>query len=129
MDELVEQVRKTGSIDGLITFAQKRDPCVSLFGKLKSTFQSGTPDRGHPQLWNVGVTVARNMPGMPADVLTSLTDANQIQHAQMDTLEPVGVTDQSMLHPDLKVNSSGRNFWHLLMCTGPALLRPCSVRP
>lgn len=103
VDELIEQARKNGNLEGMITFGQKRDPCVSFFQKVKAVFQPGIPDREHVQLWNVGVTVARNMPGMPADVLTSLTDANMIQHARMDTLEPVGVANQDVLHPDLKV--------------------------
>lgn len=103
VDELLEKARNSEDMDKVITFGQKRDPCVSFFGKVKSSFQPIALDRSHPQLYNVGVTVKPNMPGMPKDMLAACTDANQIKHSHMETLEPVGVTDQAVLHPDLKV--------------------------
>lgn len=107
VDELMETARKDGTLNGVVTFGQKRDPCQSFFGKIKSSFQSTVPDKNRVGLWNVGVTVARNMPGLPGENrLTCLTDANMIQQADMETLEPLGVADQTALHPDLKVQPS-----------------------
>lgn len=51
VDAQLERVRRTGRLDG-ITFAQKRDPCVSFFGKLQAVFE---PSRGgDPADSNVG---------------------------------------------------------------------------
>ncbi|KAL3481388.1 carotenoid oxygenase [Aspergillus californicus] len=102
VDELLEEARRGGNIDQYVTFGQKRDPCMSYFEKAKSVFQPGVPvNRGNSML-NIGVTVKPNMPGMPAGTVTTLTDANQIQHLDPETLEPVGVADQTVLHPALK---------------------------
>ena len=101
-DELVDQVRKTGSLDGIITFGQQRDPCMSLFQKVKSVFRPTGLGKS-PGFSNVGATITANMPGMPKNRLTGLTDNTQIKLSDLETLEPVGVTDQSSLHPSLKV--------------------------
>lgn len=51
VDAQLERARRTGRLDG-ITFAQKRDPCVSFFGKLKAVFE---PSRsGDPADMNIG---------------------------------------------------------------------------
>ncbi|KAL2826324.1 carotenoid oxygenase [Aspergillus cavernicola] len=102
VDELLEEARRGGNLDNYITFGQKRDPCISLFGKVMAVFRSGVPATGRKSASNVGVTVRPSMPGMPGGTVTTLTDANQIQYMDLDTLEPVGVTEQSGLHPDLK---------------------------
>lgn len=52
------------------------------------------------------VTVRADMPGMPAGTVTALTDANLMQTIDIDTLQPVGVTRQTALHPDLKVTTT-----------------------
>lgn len=112
MDSLIEEARRTGDLK-YVTFGQKRDPCESIFQKAKCVFQPTAPS-SNPQMFNVNVTVTANMPGMRGQapsarkdahikVLSCLTDANQITHAHPDTLEPIGVTEQKMLHPDLKV--------------------------
>ncbi|KKK21384.1 hypothetical protein AOCH_000719 [Aspergillus ochraceoroseus] len=88
VDDLIERARKTGHLDGIITFGQKRDPCVSFFEKVKSVFQPSRPDSRIPGMANVAVTVRPNMPGMPKGTLTNLTDANQIQYSDINTLEP-----------------------------------------
>lgn len=127
VDELLEQARKSKDIDGIVTFGQKRDPCMSLFGKVKSRFQPYAPDRSHPQLWVVGVTVAAEMPGMPKGTLSSSTDANMIQQAHPETLEPVGVTDQKVLHPELKVGDSSKLDPSGLRIIGSSLLRASTI--
>lgn len=90
-------------------------------------FQPTGPDRSHPQLWVVGVTVAANMPGMPKETLTSLTDANVIQQAHSETLEPMGLTDQTVLHPELKAGGSPNPIPDQLTILGASLLRTCKI--
>ncbi|KAL4992669.1 carotenoid oxygenase [Aspergillus falconensis] len=104
VDELLEEGRKGGNIDKYITFGQKRDPCMSLFEKVKATFlpADATKEKDRPGLSNVGVTVRPNMPGLPRDTITALSDSNQIQYLDLGTLEPVGVTTQKGLHLELK---------------------------
>ncbi|BCS30620.1 carotenoid oxygenase family protein [Aspergillus puulaauensis] len=102
VDELLEEARKGRNIDKYITFGQKRDPCVSYFEKVKTSFHPVAPSNEHPEMANMWVTVRPDMPGMPGGTVTALTDANQMQTIDMDTLQPVGVTRQTALHPDLK---------------------------
>ncbi|EAW22125.1 putative dioxygenase [Aspergillus fischeri NRRL 181] len=113
VDALMEKARRTGDLKE-VTFGQKRDPCESFFQKMKTVFEPtdslSDPD---PQMVNSNVTVFANMPGMlkhgptvPASsqfkVLTCLTDANQITHANPETLEPIAASTQEELHRDLK---------------------------
>jgi torulene dioxygenase len=119
VDGLIEKVRKTGRLDG-ITFAQKRDPCESIFQKMKTTFAPMLfPSQGDhrvPDCSNIAVTIAPNVPGfgttekskaMAGDKmpqvknLVCFTDATGIKTIDPETLEPLGVTDQCSLHPDL----------------------------
>ncbi|KAL4865090.1 hypothetical protein BDV12DRAFT_200473 [Aspergillus spectabilis] len=102
VDELLEEARKGGSLDNYITFGQKRDPCMSYFEKVKAIFKPADTGKNRPGMANVGVTVRPNMPGYSKGTVTALTDANQIQTLDLETLEPVGVTTQTQLHPDLK---------------------------
>jgi torulene dioxygenase len=119
VDGLIEKVRKTGKLDG-ITFGQKRDPCESVFQKMKTTFAPmlfpSQADRKIPDHSNIGVTIAPNVPGFaptekPKTIaggktpqvnnLICFTDATGIKTIDPETLEPIGVTDQRSLHPDL----------------------------
>jgi torulene dioxygenase len=102
-DELLEEARKGKNIDTYVTFGQKRDPCMSYFEKVKCLFKPADPGHDRPRMQSVGVTVRPNMPGFSKGKVTALTDNDVAQVMDMDTLEPVGVTRQSGLHPDLKV--------------------------
>ncbi|CEO60624.1 hypothetical protein PMG11_05241 [Penicillium brasilianum] len=111
-DELVEYVRKTGSLARL-GFGQKRDPCKSVFNKVQSEFE---PPSG-PSGSNVGVTLSVNMPGLdvqPEDesterwgsakgirTLYAKTDYNKFKKLDPETLEPIGLASQESLHPEL----------------------------
>ncbi|KAJ6611953.1 carotenoid cleavage dioxygenase 1 [Mycena sp. CBHHK59/15] len=108
VDKLIERVRKTGRLDG-ITFGQKRDPCDTFFQKIKSTFE---PSLGRePGLMNVGVSISANVAGIPSSMtdkstvktgnLVSFTDASIMKTHDPETLAPLGVTDQTMLHRSL----------------------------
>lgn len=118
VDALVESIRKTGSLQNF-TFAQKRDPCQSLFRKIMAFFVPRPSDHSNkPDGQNVGVTISANMPGFtppnadqqpegndPALGVTSLinkTDASLYQMLNPETLEPVGLARQTDLHPELK---------------------------
>lgn len=118
VDSLVENIRSTGSLQGF-SFAQKRDPCQSLFRKVMSYFKpmpkllSNKADSR-----NVGVTISVNLPGLTPPTnggeaggerhasgiatLVNKTDASLFQFLDPETLEPVGLAEQTKLHPDLK---------------------------
>jgi torulene dioxygenase len=111
VDEYMEMVRKTGTLDST-TFASKRDPCESFFKKVTSMFKA---ERSN---YNVGVTLSINMPAderlskdqKPAinghtngiQSLHARTDSSQIKKIDPETLEPRGMVNQQMLHPELK---------------------------
>ncbi|KAF1981493.1 carotenoid oxygenase [Aulographum hederae CBS 113979] len=108
-DARIENIKQTGTLRGF-TFGQKHDPCESYFKKVMSTFSSS--DNGA----NVGVTLSVNMPSIDIsdkkrdpskghasgiNTLVTKTDASMIKQIDPETLEPLGVTDQKILHPDL----------------------------
>ncbi|KAI0399564.1 carotenoid oxygenase [Xylaria palmicola] len=112
-EEYVNAIRKLGRAPGL-SFGQRQDPCIGIFGKLMSIFRREEAERD-PASANVCVTVQANLPGLPAGskqsssghkgVLRSLhlaTDANIYQEISPETLEPIGLAKQRSLHPLLK---------------------------
>lgn len=110
VDKLVEEIRRTGRYDQL-TFGQKRDPCDGLFKKFKTLFS--VPKGQDVESNNIGVTIAPDVPGHapPADkisgkhprhkTLTAFTDSTGFKHLDPETLEPLGVASQKVLHPSL----------------------------
>ncbi|KAJ7663455.1 carotenoid oxygenase [Mycena rosella] len=113
VDLLIERVRKTGRLEG-VTFGQKRDPCDSLFKKIKTTFEPTTARDA--ELLNVGVSISANVAGIStssdkntskiAANLVSFTDTAMMKTHDPETLAPLGVTDQTALHPSLDGNLS-----------------------
>ena len=84
-DALMEKARKTGTLDG-VSFGRKRDPCATLFQKLKSSFFSSNDSNRDPELATVGVTVHPKVNDDPEkgasgkiESLTCLTDANVLK--------------------------------------------------
>ncbi|KAK3292963.1 carotenoid cleavage dioxygenase 1 [Chaetomium fimeti] len=114
-DQLAAEIKATGTLRG-ITFAQKLDPCVGIFGKFMSVFRKPyTP-------LNVSVTVQRNIPssnlktptkatadtqGHRAPALVLGTDNSMICQIDSETMEPIGFPNQTTFHPDLKGGLSG----------------------
>jgi torulene dioxygenase len=107
VDEQLARVKQTGRLDG-ITFGQKRDPCEGFFAKVKSVFAAR--NSGLPGDMNIGVTIHPAGPdsagessggGPDKQHLTTRTDSAQLKRIHAQTLEPMGVTDQSKLHPEL----------------------------
>jgi torulene dioxygenase len=101
IDPLLEKVRKTGKFE-LISFGQKRDPCAGFFAKLKSVFEP--IERRDPYFNNVSVTISANPSGTPdrPNVMILKTDNAWMKEIDRETMEPLGVVDQSKLNPDLK---------------------------
>ncbi|OLN86317.1 Beta,beta-carotene 15,15'-dioxygenase [Colletotrichum chlorophyti] len=110
-EELVASIKARGH-QNRYTFGQKADPCIGIFGKFMGVFAKGT----HP---NICVAVNANVPGYdkmldekgqgPAgpghrngvrSVWLS-TDSSPLLEINPDTLEPVGIANQTELHPDL----------------------------
>ncbi|KAJ7714872.1 retinal pigment epithelial membrane protein-domain-containing protein, partial [Mycena metata] len=67
IDQLIERVQKTRRLDG-VTFSQKRDPCDTLFKKIKTVFES-TIFRA-AELVNVDVSISANVAGFPSPTLS-----------------------------------------------------------
>ena len=117
-DGLIAQIRKTGRREAL-TFGAKYDPCVSFFQKLQSIFLPPPPPK--PDEVSISVTLSVNFPGLSSrgaasekghdrnhiETLCNKTDATPFQMLDPNTLEPIGIADQSKLHPLLKGPSSG----------------------
>jgi torulene dioxygenase len=101
VDPLLEEIKRTGKLD-MFTFGQKRDPCVSFFGKLKSVFERSRHQ--DPGFNNIGVTITDHPSGLnpPSNAIIVKTDNNLMKEINRETLEPIGVVDQSRIHPDLK---------------------------
>lgn len=121
-DGLLEAIKKTGDFH-TFTFAQKRDPCLGLFGKVLSTF---TPVESlRMDSASVSVTMFPALPGFksrtpsetqgngatPQKVLQEkrtvkpslhlASDFSFLKELDPETLEPIGLAQQTILHPSL----------------------------
>lgn len=117
-DGLIEKIQKTGKTNGF-TFGRKYDPCKSFFKKVMAVFIP-PPDFANaaPNQRSMSITLRVNVPGLSPtggkqrihspyeptkiDSLCNLTDANSFQMLNPETLEPIGLSKQTVLHPDLK---------------------------
>lgn len=115
--ELVDIIRKTGHRQQNISFGQRRDPCIGLFGKIMTVWRNPSVKRNaNPD--NISVTVQANVPGLSPcsksvaqteaghrsglkDVWLT-TDSNSLKKFDQHTLEPIGHATQEKLHPLLK---------------------------
>ena len=118
-DKLIEHVQKTGNRTG-ITFAAKYEPCKSFFSKVQSVFAGAPPEDDATDV-NVGVTLSPNFPGFSRTgkkqetgvdnckiaSLFNKTDSSMVQALDPETLEPIGIARQSVLHLDLNGPCSG----------------------
>ena len=111
-DGLIEQIRKTGKLEGM-SFGRKYDPCMSYFKKVMSIFYPDHTERRADE-HSMSVTLLVNFPGVSAtggkqphghasgiQTLCNKTDANGFQMLDPETLEPIGIARQAILHPDL----------------------------
>lgn len=119
-DGLIEKIKKTGKLDGF-TFAAKYDPCRTFFQKIQSVFQPADRTSLAPNEASLAVTLSANFPGLSSkgekfegshptgkvSTLCNKTDANAMQMLDPETLEPLGLANQTVLHPDLRGAGSG----------------------
>ena len=119
-DGLIEKVRKTGKLEGF-TFARKYEPCKSFFKKLQSVWVANSSPK--PNEVNIGVTMSADHPGLSrtglaiktiqdSGSLMTKTDAQTFQMIDSETLEPIGIAQQSTLHFDLKGLDSAAHAEH-----------------
>ncbi|KAK5628726.1 hypothetical protein RRF57_004441 [Xylaria bambusicola] len=112
-EDYVDAIRKTGRLPRL-SFGQRQDPCIGVFGKLMSVFKR-EEQKPIPASANVCVTVHADLPGLVSKTeqktsghrtgsraLFLATDASRLQEISPETLEPIGLVRQQMLHPLLK---------------------------
>lgn len=107
-EELASSARETGSVGSHVTFGE-RDPCDSLYRKVKTSFSPSKTREGLHT--NIGVALRRPVQTEAAafkkldrtvpDVLTVTTDNPSVKHIDASNLEPLAVSTQSLLHPDL----------------------------
>lgn len=85
-----------------------------------------TPPPSAPNEVNVGVTLSANFPGLfktagstkhiynnsSLETLAARTDAPHFQMLDPQTLEPIGLAKQEILHPELKGVGSGAHAEH-----------------
>ncbi|PMD30913.1 hypothetical protein L207DRAFT_549061 [Hyaloscypha variabilis F] len=121
-EALIKRAKKSGKYGG-ITFGQRRDPCVGIFGKVMSIFRpEPVKEIVDPSLVNVAVTIHPNMPGLPPSLsngeighspstsiknLWAGSDNARLKALDPQTLEPLSSTSQKALHPQLKGPLSG----------------------
>ena len=113
VDALIETIRHSGHFNNY-TFAQRRDPCESFFRKVLSVFTPLTElelDNA-----NVPVTLSVDVPGLESarkveshgahregvKSLYAKTDNAFLKEIDPETLEPLGIAKQEVLHPLLK---------------------------
>ncbi|KAI1104372.1 torulene oxygenase [Jackrogersella minutella] len=98
-----------------VSFGQRTDPCVGVFGKLMSVWR-GPPQSQGIDFDNVAVAVQANVPGLPSKAkegtqsghrggiksLWLTSDHGVMKEFDQNTLEPIGVAKQQNLHPLLK---------------------------
>ena len=115
---MLERIRREGKNDSF-TFGAKYDLCTSYFQKVQSFFKP-VPKIKEPDQINMSVTLSANFPGLNTiggrlnqasakNQIVSLCNKTDISYFQMldpQTLEPIGLAQQTSLHPSLKGQSS-----------------------
>ncbi|KAJ8606108.1 hypothetical protein MRB53_041184 [Persea americana] len=100
VDEMLEASRKTGKLEGT-SFGNKRDPCDSFYKKMKVVFEK--IELESPKKANIGVAIQPTLHGKPGkNVVTVTSDRIVMKEFDLETLEPLGVTNQSGLNSALK---------------------------
>ncbi|CAN8106549.1 unnamed protein product [Discula destructiva] len=115
-DGYVEHVQKHGQRN-TVTFAQRSDPCLGIFGKIQSSWRLAKTLPRKTPIENIGVTVQLGVPGFQSEsssmhggadkqTLWLGTDNNMLRKLDLDTLDPLDVHFQEELHPSLDGPSS-----------------------
>ncbi len=117
-DGVLERIKRTGKDEGY-TFGAKYDLCTSYFQKVQGLFKPA-PQVKEPDQTNISVTLSANFPGLNTTggrldrapgknkiiSLCNKTDTLSFQMLDAQTLEPIGMAQQTSLHPSLKGPSS-----------------------
>jgi torulene dioxygenase len=85
-DELIEKARRKGTLDG-ITFGQKRDPCESIFQKIKAAFAPSL-DGNDAKLIDSGVTIHPNVSPEPRGHMHDADPDSLLVHLETLSLQP-----------------------------------------
>ncbi len=96
-DALIDEARRTGRLEG-ISFGQKRDPCESLFQKMKTVF-CGPRQPDDPGLANVGVTVRANSPAFPKALLKETSGSGSARRIESLTCSTDATTAKHVCSP------------------------------
>jgi torulene dioxygenase len=108
-DDFVSHVQKNGVRD-IITFGQRADPCIGLFGKIMSARVVARTRRETKQAENIGVTVQLDVPslepvapggGVPPNTVWLGTDCHLLRQLDAESLEPIRLARQDEIHPGL----------------------------
>lgn len=113
-DDWIEHVQKNGLSD-MITFAQRADPCIGIFGKVMSSWKVAQSDREARKKENISVTVQVNVPGLqsptvglatnggrrPEQTVWLGTDANMLRQIDPVTLKPKAFGVHANFHPSI----------------------------
>lgn len=94
-DAFVKSVQEKGTVGDTITFGQKADPCVGIFGKAMSMFRALDQSREAAKYDNLNVTV---IPGLDVPALASPKENNQQQ--QQKPVSSVGHRGDSTSKPN-----------------------------
>lgn len=109
-DKYVEHVQKHGQRQ-TISFAQKCDPCIGIFGKFMSSWRPAKTRHVISAIENVGVIVQLDVPVLHSSNRTNDrknkptiwlgTDNNQLRELDFETLNPLDIHLQDEFHPSL----------------------------
>lgn len=114
-EELIKTVQENGSFGEVVSFGQRADPCVGIFGKVTSCFKAASNQNNEAMKYNnLNVTVqpGLSVPGLfpeeakgnnkkPKPVWLA-SDTTGLRAVDPATLAPLGTASQSSLHPSLK---------------------------
>ncbi|KAI5455604.1 carotenoid cleavage dioxygenase 1 [Mariannaea sp. PMI_226] len=117
--EFVKHIQEHGN-GGVFTFAQRKDPCIGILGKVMSEFQPAKPKIvAGANVENICVAVHVDVPGLPGspahasqnknsdmpglpNTVWITSDSAKMRRVDPLTLETMEVADQTTFHPDLK---------------------------
>lgn len=120
--DFVKHIQEHGNGE-VFTFAQRRDPCIGILGKVMSEFQPAEKAQKPrvvvgANVENICVAVHADVPGLPAPAASEkkngsgksslpetvwiTSDSAKMRRVDPLTLETMEVADQTAFHPDLK---------------------------
>lgn len=115
-DDWIKHAQTHGK-PNLITFAQRADPCIGMFGKIMTAWKTAQRDDATRRMENISVTVQADIPGLTSqerpDCKTATaghrarhtvclgTDASMLREIDTETLESKDFIISRGFHPSL----------------------------